>query len=313
MEDMRVPWTGGQAAVAFGLLGALFVSTSVLAAGAPARPLRSETSAGGHSKRSSSPSDPISAAATNEAVRVTASAVPPSQPGTGDLIPLSATAMGRVQLALYGAPSEQAPDELALVDANGTEIWRGPADGRYPDEYGGITYEVRPGGIRLTVGAEPKPPSADCEAARGDGLLHLAVCGDPSRSRLDEIRLFSPDGTYRVLTGLVDDIDSWRVAWPSPEGSWVLAESSNPCDTSTAYLIHIPDGQARALSDPGGSNALGWLPDGRAVITVSDEGCSSGAGPGTYIIDPASDHRVRIHTFHEGGVFHRPEPDGTGR
>lgn len=236
----------------------------------------------------------------------------PAQSVTSALIPISGAEMSRVALALVGGPDPAQADtsELALVAADGTEVWRGPSEGWFPDAEHGLVYDQRPGGVVLVTTQTGGDPVVGCEAVHGNGLVRTAVCGDLSRSTVDEIRVISPNGHSRMLTGLVDGIGSWRVAFPSPDGGWVLAQSGSDCDSPTAYLFTVT-GTGRRLSDPGDSVAMGWLADGHAAIGVLPGSCSDTSGPGTYLIDPRSGNRTRIHPFYFGAVITGPLPAGS--
>jgi hypothetical protein len=80
----------------------------------------------------------------------------------------------------------------------------------------------------------------------------------------------------------------WRFAFASPAGGDVLAQWSGECETPTAYWI---DGQGterivtgeQSLADAPESFALGWAPDGDALVFLPRGVCGSGSSrPGIY-------------------------------
>src|SRR5437588_138268 len=79
------------------------------------------------------------------------------------------------------------------------------------------------------VSGDPVP---GCDAVYEAGGVRAAVC-QPDRETT-EIRILGGDGTSRLLaTHSVSD-GFWREALPSPDGRWVLAQWSGPCEIPVA-------------------------------------------------------------------------------
>jgi hypothetical protein len=85
----------------------------------------------------------------------------------------------------------------------------------------------------------------------------------------------------------------WRDAWLSPDGSMLLAQWSGECEVPVAFFVPAGGGPMRAVTghrdvrNAPQSEALGWMPDGRARVRLPDGVCSAGTHPpGIYAIDP---------------------------
>jgi hypothetical protein len=86
----------------------------------------------------------------------------------------------------------------------------------------------------------------------------------------------------------------WLDVWPSPDGKLLLAQWSGECEIPTAFFITLDDGSMRVVTHHRDwttapeSEALGWRPDGLALVRLGRGLCGTGASrPGVYAIDPA--------------------------
>jgi hypothetical protein len=71
----------------------------------------------------------------------------------------------------------------------------------------------------------------------------------------------------------------------------MLAQWSGGCEATMAFLISVVDGQLLAVNGAAASpsTALGWAPDGRAIVQLGHGACVMGnAEPGVYLRDPTT-------------------------
>jgi hypothetical protein len=230
----------------------------------------------------------------------------PGPPLETGLIPISDDDRDQVDLALFGGgdPRRSDDDEAVLVTLSGTELARGPLSGWYTNApEAGVDYNHRPGAISLTAAPGIDDPVPGCASVHGTGGILAAVCGPEPET--DEIRVFTADRRQRLAIGPEGDFGHWRFALPSPNGKWVLAQWSGQCEVTRAYLINARTGRRHAVV-PGGvaSNAIGWAPDGRAIVGLPAAACgTSGDDPGTYLVDPGTRASRRIHPHSQGARF----------
>jgi hypothetical protein len=75
---------------------------------------------------------------------------------------------------------------------------------------------------------------------------------------------------------------SWTFAIPSPDGSKLLAEWFDECDTRTAYFARadgsnpVPVTGERGLADAPFSSVIGWTADGGAIVFRGPNVCGLG-------------------------------------
>jgi hypothetical protein len=98
-------------------------------------------------------------------------------------------------------------------------------------------------------------------------------------------------------TGRIEDPDlppldgagHWRYAFPEPGGTRTLAYWSGECESPSAWVIE-GDGPVRPIrgtsrADVPESIALGWAPDGRAIVSFTEGICGRGSDPGVFLLD----------------------------
>ncbi len=184
---------------------------------------------------------------------------------------------------LEGTPLGVAPALVAPVNSPRLVVWPGQVEEEpsplveVPD---GCESAESGGGLRVALcgGADGLPRRVELVDATGEATLLLD--GPPRREGLSD-----------VVVG------HWRWATPSPDGKWVLAQWSGECEVPTAFLINAATGDARTVdgtslddwANAPTSVGLGWAQDGRAVVSLPEAACGSGAEiPGTHVLDPAT-------------------------
>ena len=141
-----------------------------------------------------------------------------------------------------------------------------------------------------------RPP--DCIAARSPGFrLCRHRFGQPPRT---PARIERRDGDgWRVVAkgppGSVHDglqIGHWAGAWLSPDGETLLAQWSAECEIPIAFFVDVERGTMRPVTgekkwvEAPESVALGWAPDGRARVRLTEGVCGgSKHPPGVYLVD----------------------------
>jgi hypothetical protein len=96
----------------------------------------------------------------------------------------------------------------------------------------------------------------------------------------------------------------WRWSVPSPKGGVSLAQWSGECEVPAAFFVGS-DGVPHSVLggdwlDAPNTSAVGWLPDGRALVYIAgpEPGCGTGEPePGVYAIDPDTFERTRVDTI----------------
>lgn len=249
-------------------------------------------------------SDSDSVTSTTTATSSPATTTTTGPPVRSGVIPISDRDRERAEIALFGGgdPENSQDDEAVLVTVDGTELGRGPLAGWHtnrPDL--GVAFDYRGDHAMLLAQApvidEPVP---ECPVVHGGGGFRAAVCG--AEPETDVIRVFGADGSSRDLAGPAADVGHWRFALPSPKGDWVLAQWSGECEVPTAYLVGVKGGRLRPIDTS--STAIGWTRQGRAIVGLSTAACGEGAKePGTYLLEPTSGSRQRIHPYSQGALL----------
>jgi hypothetical protein len=151
----------------------------------------------------------------------------------------------------------------------------------------------------------------DCRVATTVGARWYLICGYFWSRAPSTIRVLTPNGRVRVLVPPAtrvrqhpnDPDGSWVSAWLSPDGKTLLLQWSGECETPSAWYAPASGGKAKPLAgDPGvESFALGWAPDGRAVVRFPRGLCGAGIHRrGIYLVDV---HTGRKTFVRRGGVY----------
>jgi hypothetical protein len=88
----------------------------------------------------------------------------------------------------------------------------------------------------------------------------------------------------------------------------VLAQWSGECETPIAYLIDAATGRVDDAAPAGtDSYAIGWTPEGKAIVGIGGGPCSNEdfTATGTFLVDPPEKVRTRIHAFSAGTTVPR--------
>lgn len=221
-----------------------------------------------------------------------------------------------IAAAYEGTPLDQLPDGgLAFVEDGRVTLatWDGEDLGTFPaDLLNGLGSEaaqrlVVQTGFGLAALESQVIEEADGCLAHGRGAVRVAACG-PEQG---ELALLDPNGGRTAVAGfpLAAPVGRWRWADPSPDGRWLLAQWSSECEVPTAMFVR-PDGSgvrtvdgSSSISDAPTSGAVGWTPDGRAVVLFPESACGlADEEPGIYAIDPDTGDAELLRPGGEVGV-----------
>ncbi|HEY7073109.1 MAG TPA: hypothetical protein VH479_23490 [Acidimicrobiales bacterium] len=248
---------------------------------------------------------------------VTTDRTPGPPPAPGPDAPTSGT-LTRFSGPLAGTPLASLPeggfadvtdDGVVLLSYDGTELahatgWPNGAPAAGADL---VVSNNRGSTIVVAATLDPAQAPDDCSEAAGAGGTRVAICD--GRRQLDRV---DPDGTRTGLSDVLPGIP-WTRALPSPDGRWVLAEIMAGCDKPLAVVRPTdPDTESQSTLDDSERVAVGWLPDGRAVMQVIGDGCgSSGVEPSVEALDPEGDGSATL-PLSPRGVLHRWRVAGEG-
>lgn len=204
-------------------------------------------------------------------------------PGTAGAWPVDAIApTARSPIALPSLPAQgvaiQGPASVVLVDLDGRVVGRVPGMQLAPGDPPGSTVVLanRDGDWLLRSGASVVRPISPGRASR----LYL-----PQQEHLGRLDLRRPIGSR--YEGMVAGF--WRYAFPSPSGLTYLAQWSGECEVPTVYFARPGSRPVPVVGPPlveyiPESFALGWTPDGRAVVLLPQGACGGSMEvPGVYL------------------------------
>jgi hypothetical protein len=150
--------------------------------------------------------------------------------------------------------------------------------------------------VRRVFPIPPRVPGCRLTDARVN--LELLVCG-----RTVKTALYRPSGAkpdLRVVARGPSPVGHWvRAEW-APRGKAFFAQWSAECEVPIAFLVangvmHPYGG--RTIRDAPSSVALGWLPDGTAVIHFPNGACGgSFRTPGIYAVPRTGTPRLLLRT-----------------
>jgi hypothetical protein len=141
-------------------------------------------------------------------------------------------------------------------------------------------------------------PVSGCRMTDARIRLELFVC-----KRTVRTAIYGPPGSkpeLRVVARAPGEVGHWVWAAFSPRGRDVLAQWSAECEVPIAFLVSRgvmrPYG-GRTMAEAPESMALGWLPDGSAVIHFPKGACGgSFHRPGIYAVPRAGRARLLLGT-----------------
>jgi hypothetical protein len=229
--------------------------------------------------------------------------VPATEPGNGTIARRSGPLAGAPLAALPEAGfADVTEDGVVLLSFDGTELARaGGWPGAAPAP--GTDLVIRDAGGRAFVESAPPDPAQapdGCSDAAGAGGTRVAI--REGRTQIDRVE---PDGTRTRLAAVVQGT-TWTQAVPSPDGRWVLAQIAAGCGKPLAVVHPTEADGANLTPDDEDSErvAVGWLPDGRAVMQVVGDGCrGTGVEPYVFAFDPGDDEAVVL-SLAPQGVLH---------
>ena len=129
----------------------------------------------------------------------------------------------------------------------------------------------------------PTSYSPGCRMVDARVRQRLVVCG--RRIVVDVVVRPDTSPRRRVVAGPRRGLGRWTWAEFSPSGTSILAQWSGECESPSAYLIAERRIRPYGGSDTVESVGLGWLRDGRAVVSFWSGVCGTGiATPGVYAV-----------------------------
>jgi hypothetical protein len=134
---------------------------------------------------------------------------------------------------------------------------------------------------RVRQVSDGPPRRRDCRVTDRRAQSQLIVCKST-------IKLRTAGGALRIVARKPGRIGHWERAAFAPRGDAFFAQWSAECEIPIAFYVANggmrPFGGSR-LADAPSSSALGWLPNGSAVIHFPDGACGSSQGaPGVYAV-----------------------------
>ncbi|GEM_PF-5607398 len=170
-----------------------------------------------------------------------------------------------------------------------------------------IVLDPNDAGTAATVipGPPTRPLGQTCRTSDSRGLLEVRVCRYSAEATGIEVR--TGGGAWNPLVGAPEIPRVWRDETPtgasaldaewttallSPDGARVLAQWGGTCLTEAAAIIDITTAAITFLETATrrpwgpGSRALGWTPDGRAVVYLGHDECGQAAPvAGLFLVD----------------------------
>jgi hypothetical protein len=141
------------------------------------------------------------------------------------------------------------------------------------------------------------PPECAVMARRHDDLFLLcdrkfATADEADDMRSIEVLHGSSMKPERIAGGLPGGgLGFWRQAFLSPDGQTILAQWSGECEVQETFVVPASGGKPQPVAQAAGnataeSFALGWTPDGQALVFLPFAACGAGADvPGVYARD----------------------------
>jgi hypothetical protein len=147
-----------------------------------------------------------------------------------------------------------------------------------------------------------------CRVATTAGATWYLLCGSISGNAQSRVEVLTATGRVRALvppaTRYGPRPDGWWVSvFLSPDAKTLLLQWSGECESPSAWYAPASGGRPRPVAGDAAveSFALGWAPDGRAVVQFPQGMCGSGIHrPGIYLVDV---HTGRKTYVRRAGVY----------
>jgi hypothetical protein len=205
-------------------------------------------------------------------------------PGRAGAQPLTGGAVLEPGLAKGGRSTLHLVDgnvidiELGVLDVSADRRWVTSRQSSETAYTGGTAYDASTGNtVRF---------DSDCFVGHDSSSGRVDVCHDMIRVNGLEI-------------GKPGAVGHWAGAQLSDDGSMLLAQFSGECEAQSAWFVPLTgaDHQPRLAGPPGtewDSAGLGWLPDGRAVVSYGPGVCGTVLpdGPGVYTVSAGELHAL---------------------
>jgi hypothetical protein len=137
-----------------------------------------------------------------------------------------------------------------------------------------------------------------CRVTDARSQLELLVCGHTVKTAVYGPARAKP--TVRIVARAPGKIGHWERAEFAPRGNAFLAQWSAECEVPVAFLVAAevmrPYG-GRTMRDAPSSVALGWLPNGNAVVHFPSGACGGAFRvPGIYEVPRVGKSRLLLRT-----------------
>jgi hypothetical protein len=190
------------------------------------------------------------------------------------------TMLGRpigVLKGLFPAPDKATGDGLIMRDGRGR------------------LFVLDLGRRRVRPVREQLSPVRGCRVTDGRVRLLLLVCGHTVKTALFRLS-GGAEPTVRIVAHAPGRVGHWERAEFAPRGNAFLAQWSAECEVPVAFLVTAgvmrPYG-GTTMRDAPSSVALGWLPNGNAVIHFPNGACGGAfRAPGIYDVPRAGKPRL---------------------
>ena len=179
------------------------------------------------------------------------------------------------------------------------------------------------GRAKVDADRTPDPVAgANCTRADRSGLLEARICTYPDGS--SGIELQANGRTWKPLVGAptiprrwqddpppgAESSDAgWSDVFISPDHAWVLAQWGGTCLTRSAALLDVENPQITFIESRSslpwgpGTTALGWAPDGRAIVYLGAEACETAPSTsGLYLLTVGGEDDGDLELMHRRGA-----------
>jgi hypothetical protein len=142
----------------------------------------------------------------------------------------------------------------------------------------------------------------NCRVATTAGATWYLLCGYIWGNAQSTVKALTPTGRLKSLVppalryGRRPD-GWWTSARLSPDGKTLLLQWSGECESPSAWYAPASGGKAKPLAGDTATEsfALGWAPDGRAVVQFPRAACGAGIHrAGIYLVDVRSGRKTFV-------------------